>query len=470
MIRQSIRFRVALASAGFLVCMLAVAGVFAVREMTEAMFATVDGGHRRLAKRIGLKIAQTPSLDGLDQWMDAATGADNPFSSLRYWIWEEGHTSPALTHPDGPEGTTCLDGIKEAVISEGDRSRRFMLKPDGRQEFRGYIRRIDAPRGAVYIALASPSGPIYAERDGFVTTVLILAGPTILLAVLCTVWLVKWGLRPIAQTAHRLQNVLTSSDLPQFNIRPADVPTELRPFVDAVRGLLGRLGVEIDKQKQFTGDAAHELRTPLAVAKSTVQLALQQDRHAGEYRQALGETLEDLERMEQLINQLLCLARLDASEDPTPVENVRLDKVLRDLADALTPRLRGGQQIVVDDLPEVVISGDIEQIERLFGNILDNAVQHGSEEGTIRVQLVAQPGGACTATIHDGGGSIAPDAWELVFDRFFRTDKSRSRRNGGTGLGLAIARQITLRHGGGIRLRSAPGEGTDLIVEFPCVS
>ena len=467
MIRNSIRFRVVLATVALLVGVLAILGAFAVRELSEAMFATVDIGHRRLAKRIGSKIATNPSPDEFDQWVHAQTGADNPFSTLRYWVWGQGQTLSGPSHPDASETDVFLPKIKEAGIRNGHRSRRFMLKPEGHQEYRVYLRQIDTPERAMFVALASPSQPIYTERNEFLVTLLFVSVPTIILAVVCTIRLMTWGLRPIARTAEKLQHVETSRDIPQFDLQPENVHAELRPFVDAVRGLLGRLEQEIGKQKQFTGDAAHELRTPLAVAKSTVQLALQQDRQAGEYRQALAETLEDLGRMEHLIDQLLCLARLNVSENAGDMEPVRLDNVLRDVTDACRPRLKLGQEIVAENFPEVTVAGHREQLERLFGNLLDNAIRHGPEVGTVGVQLAIGPAGACTTTIHDDGGGIPLDARERIFDRFVRIDESRSRRSGGTGLGLAIARQTALRHGGSIHLQSEPDRGTDFIVELP---
>ena len=468
MIRNSIRFRVVLATVALLAVVLVILGTFAVREMSEAMFATVDNSHRSLAKLIGSKIATNPSPVELGQWIRARTGAENPFSTLHYWVWGAGKALSGPRDPDAFASDVFLEKIKEVGLDEGRRSRRFMLKPEGHQEYRVYLRRINSPERPVYVALASPSQPIYTERNEFLVTLLIVAVPTIILAVLCAVSLMTWGLRPVGRTAERLRRVATSSDIPQFDLKPEDVHAELGPFVDAVGGLLGRLGQEIDKQKQFTGDAAHELRTPLAVAKSTVQLALQQDRQAGEYRQALAETLDDIERMERLINQMLHLARLDVAQDAGERENVRLDEVLRDVTGACGSSLRPGQKMVVGDLPEVTVAGHRGQLERLFANLLDNAVRHGPEEGTIDVRLVIGPEGACRTTIHDAGGEIPPDALERIFERFVRIDESRSRRSGGTGLGLAIARQTARRHGGTIRLRSTPGQGTDFVVELPC--
>ena len=275
------------------------------------------------------------------------------------------------------------------------------------------------------------------------------------------------GLHPIERAAARLRSI-TPRNLGSGNIAGIRAPSELRPFITALADMLGRLNRVLEQQRQFTADASHELRTPLALAKSTLQATRGRDRDPAEYRQAIDETLGDLDRVQRLMSQLLVLARLDEVDglpgaSAVPLEGV-LQRVAADLA--ATAATRGGC-IALESAHPAAVRGNEEQLGQLFSNLIENAIVHGPAGGTVRVTLSDGSDGQYAVCIHDAGGAIPAEAIPHLFDRFYRADPSRSRATGGAGLGMAIAREIARRHGGDVEITSSPAEGTRASVRLP---
>jgi signal transduction histidine kinase len=186
-----------------------------------------------------------------------------------------------------------------------------------------------------------------------------------------------------------------------------------------------------------------------------------QQRQADEYSHAIGDALEDIARMEQLIGQLLVLARMDEVNGQTATAEVELDVLLGELAETYDKKARqAGGKVILAEPSATTVRGDLDELARLFGNVLDNAVRYGPSGGTVRIALRCGPDGYATVCIHDEGGNIPPDAMPHLFDRFYRVDHSRSSSTGGAGLGLAIAREIARRHNGDISIISSPDSGT----------
>jgi signal transduction histidine kinase len=232
--------------------------------------------------------------------------------------------------------------------------------------------------------------------------------------------------------------------------------------------MFGRLDKVLQQHKQFTCDAAHELRTPLAVVKSTLQATQMHERDANEYRRAIADALKDVARMEHLIEQLLVLARMDENSEHIAAAEVQLDVLLRELAEAYDQRIgRSGGKVILEEPPVAAVQGDLDELARLFSNVLDNAVRYGPSDGTISIALKCKPDSCATVCIHDEGGNIPPEALPHLFDRFYRVDHSRSSSTGGVGLGLAIAREIARRHNGDISIASEPGHGTFVCIRLP---
>ena len=222
-----------------------------------------------------------------------------------------------------------------------------------------------------------------------------------------------------------------------------------------------------DQMRRFMSDAAHELKTPVAVLRARADVALQRPRTEAEYQEILSGIARESERLGSLVENMLLLARADTGQWPMRSEKVFLDDILLDAASAA--RSLGsekGVNVDVAELDETSVKGDPQLLRQLFIILLDNAVQYTAGGGCVTASAIRN-GRSCKVTIRDTGAGIPAAALPHVFDRFFRADTARGR--GGAGLGLAIARWIVDLHGGEISLDSREGEGTEVRLSFPAV-
>ncbi len=170
--------------------------------------------------------------------------------------------------------------------------------------------------------------------------------------------------------------------------------------------------------------------------------------------------------MGKLVNEMLDLARAEAGVRESEFGPVRLDDVAAEAVESLRP-IAGRRNLQIEATGETRVLGDSDRLHELVVILVDNAIRHTPEEGTIAVSVGALAGGRALLAVTDDGTGIAPEDQPYVFDRFFRSDRSRQRGSGGTGLGLAIAKAIIEAHGGSVELVSAKDGGTTFIVTFP---
>jgi heavy metal sensor kinase len=242
---------------------------------------------------------------------------------------------------------------------------------------------------------------------------------------------------------------------------------ELGRLASTLNGMMERLEVAFNRQRQFAADASHELRTPLSVIQAEATLALGKERTAVDYKKSLEIISQEVDFMSTVIGNLLLIARNEGGKELLKLEKVDVRQILNDLSlkiDSLA-RQKGLQFSwhLDDDLP---VRGDVTKLTRLFTNILDNAVRYTPQGGSILVTAVASYYSAIIS-IADNGVGIAPEHLHLIFERFYRVDKARSRAQGGAGLGLSIAKQIAELHGGIIEVESQLGQGSTFRVILP---
>lgn len=222
--------------------------------------------------------------------------------------------------------------------------------------------------------------------------------------------------------------------------------------------------------KQFTADASHELRSPLTAIKTSVEVM---QSHPERIHQAdvkkLAAIASATKQMTELVEDLLLLARMDAAAATFTREwiAVPLDEVLEDLLDFWELQAEEKQIALKSNLGSgLSVMGDAAQLTRLFSNLIGNAIQYTSSGGNVTVSLTS-PNRLVIVSIEDTGIGIAPEDVKLVFDRFWRADRARNRREGGLGMGLAIAQAIVQRHRGEISVTSQLGVGSCFQVKFP---
>jgi len=235
--------------------------------------------------------------------------------------------------------------------------------------------------------------------------------------------------------------------------------------------MLARLQRSFDQQREFMGNAAHELKTPVAVLKSTLQSLLQRPRGAEEYVAGLEHSLEDLERLEQLLQWMLRLARAEQWAHGAS----RRDLQVIDVGTTCEEAVERIRQLAEDRKTSVHLSkngqvplrADPEDLQLVWANLLENAVRYSPEGGLVEVTVGRGNGGRARVAVQDHGTGIAPADLPHVFERFYRGDPSRNRATGGFGLGLAIAKALVEAYGGTITAESTPGKGTRMQVELP---
>jgi signal transduction histidine kinase len=282
-------------------------------------------------------------------------------------------------------------------------------------------------------------------------------------------YLLSRGLSPLRELATEAEGVSVDS----WNFAPppkARVIRELAPLTAALETVLARLEHSFVQQRQFIGDAAHELKTAVAVLKSSLQLLTLRQRTALEYERGLERCLLDSERIEETVAKMLTLARIEASAAPAAATIADMEGCVRQAArqfESMAELKR--QQILIISQGPVMVEAEAEQLQLLCGNLLLNALQHSPAESSIRA-IIKQNATHSELAIEDDGEGIAAQDLPHIFDRFYRSDRSRSRRTGGTGLGLAISKAIVSRWQGTIDITSSVGIGTRVVVELPSAS
>jgi signal transduction histidine kinase len=277
-------------------------------------------------------------------------------------------------------------------------------------------------------------------------------------------WLVNHGLAPLRELAAAAASV--SVDAWDF-VPPQRARSirELAPLTGALETVLSGLEHSFMQQRRFVGDAAHELKTAVAVLKSSLQLLTLKQRTALEYEHGIERCQLDCDRLEEAVSKMLTLARLEnRTRLPSRGFSTDLTHVLRQAAQQFESMAElKRQRILVSAQGPVWVDVDPEQLQLLCGNLILNALQHSPAGSPVRA-VVGQHG---ELAIEDDGDGIAPQDLPHVFDRFYRSDPSRSRNTGGTGLGLAICKAIVSGCEGTIGITSELGIGTRVVVRFP---
>jgi two-component system OmpR family sensor kinase len=263
-------------------------------------------------------------------------------------------------------------------------------------------------------------------------------------------WVAQRALHPVSAMAATAQ-VITHGDLDQ-RVPGADSGDELGHLAATLNSMIARLGGAVERERRFTADAAHELRTPLAAIETGIDVTLAHERSPAEYRRVLALIRGQTRRLDHLANQLLLLSRLDADEVRGTFAPVELNGLL----EAVVESFRDGHPhaTVTADIPteSFIVAGDVELLARAVMNLLDNAATHAGETVTAALR-VHRDGHVVVVSIADDGPGIPPALASDVFRRFRRGDAARSGR--GTGLGLSIVEAIAICHGGTVRLASS---------------
>ena len=305
-----------------------------------------------------------------------------------------------------------------------------------------------------------------AERDFRATLrlALVLLPLLVALTALCGYLFSRRALRPVAQITQTVQNIQQERDLSK-RVRLGEGRDEIYTLAQTFDSLLDQVEASFSREKQFTSDVAHELRTPLSVALMQCEELLAREDMPPEARQQVEVIRRKVDSMAGMVSQLLLLSRADQGREKLALEELDLSE-LSELVAQEFAELAGekGIALAADIQPGVAITGDQTLLLRLWGNLLQNAVTYGKEGGHIWMKLSAGEGVA-TLQVRDDGVGIAPDQLPKIWERFYQVDPARSGES--SGLGLSMVRWIAQAHGGTVQAESALGEGSTFTARLP---
>ncbi len=322
-------------------------------------------------------------------------------------------------------------------------------------------------KGETYrILVATPLDPTEATLRR-VRLLLLWASPAVLmLASLGGYWFSRSALSPVDEMTKAARSI-GIQNLSQRLTEPA-TGDELQRLAETWNEMLARLEAAVKRLSQFTADASHELRTPIALIRTTAELTLRRERTTETYREALSQIVAESEKTAKLVEDLLLLARADAGRMSLPLERVELTPLVRDVYQQGQVLAEAKQLELSADLPEepVFVEANDPALRRMLLLLLDNALKYTPAGGHITLSVDRGPSSA-TIAVRDTGVGIPQAALPHVFERFYRVDESRNRDAGGTGLGLSIAKWIAERHHASLDAESVVGEGSVFKIRFP---
>ena len=266
------------------------------------------------------------------------------------------------------------------------------------------------------------------------------------------VWIaVRWGHMPIRRANDKIRGI-TSSKL-HVRLEPREVPIELAETIQSFNAMLDRIEQGYSRVASVSADIAHELRTPVTNLTTQTEVALGQTRSAENYREILYSNLEELSRLNRMINDMLFLAQTENATENLHRETVKLDEIIQGLFEYFEAWVEDQGISLQLSGHTVAITADPDMLRRAISNLLSNAIRYTPRGASVIVRLY-QDTGTTTVSVENPGQKIRPEELELLFTRFYRGDPSRRRQTEGAGLGLAIVKTIAEAHGGTVRAES----------------
>ncbi len=434
-----------------LALVLVVFGTILVTQVYGALMASVDARLRARAAMI------VNSLDYEDDEDDEEHGWDLELSDPQI---------AALSSGGG--GFQIWDASGHRIAGEGlVKASRNQSQGEGIHDIGPLFRyiRLAGPRGStVIVQVRAGDESAQALKVGVIT---LAAGVGVLALALLGGWFIaRRSVAPIEEMASQAA-AISETDL-SARLSTESIPSELQGVVKSFNGTLERLDAAFTRQAQFTADASHELRTPVAIIRTQAEAALRKDRTAEDYKTSLEACARAAVRMTAIVEGLLTLARADGGA-AMPHAPCDLKAVVDEAVAPLTAQAAADGMTLACESAPATVHGDEGLLGEVVTNLVTNALRYNTPGGSVDVSLTAVDGHA-ELRVRDTGTGIPAEALPHLFERFYRVDAARSREQGGSGLGLAITKWIVEAHGGEIKVESTDGEGTTFTVRLPVVT
>ncbi len=430
---QTVRVRATAGATVIVAIALLVAGVLLVEILHRSQLDVVDKNLELRSLDIeGLidggaalsSIAVQSDEDGFVQIIDRAGAVVAASGNIA------GET-PIIDRPPGWVGTARVDGFGSDEIRVG------VFDTDG---------------AVARIIVVGTSLEDVEHTVDVVTGALLVGLPVLLLLIAALVWIIVGrALDPVERMRQEVDDI-GGGDLHR-RVRDPATHDEIGRLASTMNAMLDRLESANLAQSRFVSDASHELRTPIAVIRHELEVALRADDES-DWKRTAEEVLDEDLRMQRLVDDLLFLARRDGNAEPNPLAHELVD--LDDVVIGEAHRVHSGKRVVTAGVSAGQVRGDADQLGRVVRNLIDNALRHSSAD--VALSVTSADGWVLLHVDDDGDGVDAADG-ELIFERFGRADEARGRSDGGSGLGLAIARDLVEDHGGTIAVSPSPTLG-----------
>ena len=454
---RSLRSRLLIGTAVGTVLVLSASGFVLYLLVRASLFAEFDGLLGAKARALSALVEQEGrkfELEFDDRGMDEFERAERP---EYFQLW--------LTDGDVLARSRSLKGQDLERIGgiASDPACRPITLPDGR---RGRIAGIsfypyqeedetDAEPRRVILVVARETAEIDGALARLRALLVAVCAAATLLSLGVLGWVVRHGLRPVDRLADQIEGV-GEEDL-SARVDLAGAPKELAPIADRLNDLLTRLQAAFARERSFSADVAHELRTPLAGLRSTLEVALSRQRESEDYREAMADCLAICEQTQRMVDTLLSLARIEAGRVDVSRESVRLDEALQECWKPLAERARTRNlQVEWDVKRGLSLDSDPEKLRLILLNILENAVTHSDTAGSIHIEAGSR-NGHVEVCVTNTGSQLPQGQAEHVFERFWRGDAARGATGLHCGLGLSLCKQLVTLLGGLISVTSDAG-------------
>jgi heavy metal sensor kinase len=451
--RLPIKVRVTLAFTGVMTLVLIAVGLFLYSRQEAQLDDTINNSLRSRATEVSALV----NADG-----NALSGSGKP-------LIEQDESFAEVLAPNGrvidatPQlnGQPVLDSTQLEEATEGPTFFTGDPPPGLESTVRVLAAPVDAGGERVVVVVGSSLGDNQEALASLRKLLLIGGAAALLLSSIAGYGVAALALRPVEAMRRRAAEI-SSSDPDERLPVPAG-GDELTRLGTTLNEMLARLEAGLERERRFVDDASHELRTPLALHKTELELALRYAASEDELRAAIGSAVTEIDRLAQLAEDLLVVARTQEGGLALSVERVPA----QDLFDTVGERFRtraaqAGRSLEVEANGDAVVEGDRLRLEQALTSIVDNALRHG--EGSVRL-WARRNGDGIELHVSDLGPGFPPEFLDMAFERFSRADTARTR--GGTGLGLAIVDAIARAHGGSAHAANNPDGGADVWIELP---
>jgi heavy metal sensor kinase len=339
--------------------------------------------------------------------------------------------------------------------------------PNGPIRFNSYVVH-SGPKRDFLIQVGLSRQPTENALQQFVNTLILLVPVGVLLAAVSGWWMARRALSPVLD----LTNSASKIGISNLSVRLPRRGTgdEIDRLADTFNQTFARLEDAVQQMRQFTASISHELRTPLTALRGEAEVALMEARTPEAYRRVLASQLEEFDKLTQMINRLLTLARAEGGEIHLATDRVNVSDLVSSLAAQMEPMVSWKNihlQVNVDD--DIFVGGDRDWLESAVLNLLDNAIKFTPEGGEVNV-AVSMKDRSMRLDIRDTGIGIPSEALPHVFERFFRAEPSRSKEFEGAGLGLALVKWVVENHHGRVGVESEIGKGSCFTIWLPAAT